>query len=234
MKGLILAAGKGKRLKPLTDTTPKALIPIKGQPLIIYPLLRLKSAGIKKIGIVIAQNSYSKFKSAIKIPDLDIKYIFQNKPLGTAKATECAQDFIKSDRFALCWCDFFTPYDFNKLILEHIKLKPAATVLINREKDPSGTAQVIFRGNRITRIVEKPRKMLSLWGSTGLLILEPEIFSALTKIKPSSKGEYHIADALQYIIDIGRPVIFKKLDTWRININTLHDLELARNSFLQA
>jgi len=231
MKGLILAAGIGKRLRPLTNAIPKALIPIQGRPLITYPLFKFKKAGIKDIGIVISPRDYPKFRSILKIPDLKIKYIFQKKPLGNAKALQVACDFLGKKRFLLCWCDFLSPFDFRKLIRNHLKFKPAATILINREKNPSGTGQVIFKGPYITKIVEKPKRRFSFWGSTGTLMLEPEIFSALPKIKPSTKGEYNIPDALQYLINKGKKVRFLKIDTWRINVNTLEDLKRARVKF---
>jgi len=232
MKGLILAAGKGKRLKALTKTIPKALIPIGDRPLINFIILKFKEARIRDIGIVIRPKDYPKFKSALKIPGLKIKYIFQNRPRGTAKATQLAGDFIGNKRFLLCWCDFFSPFDFKKIIREHLKFKPTATILINKEKDPSGTAQVQFNGPYITKIVEKPKRRFSFWGLTGLLLLGPEIFSVFPKIRPSAKGEYHIADALQYLINEGRIVRFIKIDTWRVNVNTLEDLKKTRQKVL--
>ena len=233
MKGLILAAGNGKRLRPLTNTIPKALIPITGRPLITYPLLRLKKTGIKDIGIVIRPRDYSIFKSNLKIPGINIKYIFQKRPQGTARATKCAADFLENKRFLLCWCDFLSPFEFGKLIKEHLEFKPTATILISKEKDPSGAGQVLFRGHYITRIVEKPRRKLSSWCLTGLLVLEPEIFSVFEKIKPSAEGEYYIPDALQYLIQKDRRIRFTKIDTWRVNINTLADLKLARAKALR-
>jgi glucose-1-phosphate thymidylyltransferase len=234
MKGLILAAGIGKRLRPLTQTLPKALIPIAGKPMIAYPLLKLKQADIKEIGIVIRPQHYPEFKSILKFKSLKITYIFQKKPLGTAKAIECACDFIDGRKFLLCWCDFLTPFDFRKLIQKHLRFKPIATILINKEKDPSGTAQVKFSGPYITKIVEKPKRRFSFWGSTGLMSLEPDIFDVFPKLRPSAKGEYNIADALQYLIDNGKKVRFIKLNTWRINVNTIQDLERARVKFSSA
>ena len=224
IKGLILAAGESRRLRPLTRNIPKALIPIAGRPLINYPLLQLKKAGIRDIGIVIRPRDYAKFKSSLKISGLKIRYIFQKKPQGTLKAAACARDFLGNKRFLLCWCDFLSPFNFKKLIRKHLKSRPIATILINKERDPSGTAQVRFSGPDIIKIVEKPRRKFSYWGLTGLLVLEPRFFAVLPKIKPSAKGEYHVPDALQYLIDRGEKVGFLKIDTWRINVNTFEDL----------
>lgn len=235
MKGLILAAGKGRRLMPLTKTIPKALIPIKGRPLIIFILLKFKKAGIKDIGIVIRPQDYAKFKSTLKILGLKIRYIFQKRPLGTAKALEAAYDFIGNERFLLSWCDFLSPFDFRKIIEEHSKFKPSATILINKEKDPSTTAQVRFSNQRITKIVEKPKKRFSFWGLSGLLVLEPkDLFLAFSKIRPTALGEYHISDVLQYLINEKKTVRFVKIDTWRINVNTFEDLRMAKEIFLRS
>jgi len=224
MKGLILAAGEGRRLKPLTDFLPKALIPILERPLIDYVLLKFKEAGIKKVGVVIRKKDYPKFKARLRTSGIRIKYIFQNRRQGTAKAVACAKNFIGDERFLLGWCDFLSPFDFSKLVKAHLKYKPAATILVNKEKDISGGSQVLFKGSYITRIIEKPRRRISFWSSTGLMVLEPEIFRAISKIKPSADGEYHIPDALQYLINQGRRVRFLRIDAWRINTNTLQDL----------
>lgn len=225
MKGLILAAGQGERLKPLSKIFPKALIPIRNRPLIFYPLINLKKAGIKEIGIVIRPQDKKQFRSTLKIPGLKIKYFFQKRPQGTLKATQVAKDFIGKDTFLLCWCDFISPFDFKKLIQLHLKFRPLATILINKKKDPSTTAQVKFSGPYITKIVEKPKKRFSFWGLTGALVLEPEIFGVFSKIKPQAKGEYHIPSALDYLIRKKKPVRFLKINTWRINVNTLADLK---------
>ena len=153
MKALILAAGEGTRLKPLTYLLPKALIPLQGRPLISYIIAKIRQAGIKDIGIVINKRDYRKFKAGLKIPGLRIKYIFQNRAEGTARAVSAARDFIGRQRFLLCWCDFISPFDFRKIIHAHRRFKPSATILVNREKDPSGTAQVEFRGQEIVKIV---------------------------------------------------------------------------------
>jgi glucose-1-phosphate thymidylyltransferase len=228
MKGLILAAGKGERLRPLTNVIPKALIPIQDKPLINYPLLALKKAGIKEIGIVIRPQDYSKFKSALKIKGLVLKYIVQKKPQGTASEIKRAAKFLGNKRFLVCWCDFLSPFNLRELINKHLEFKPSATLLINQERDPSGTGQVLIKGRFIKRIAEKPKTNFSFWGSTGALLLEPEIFSVFAKIKPASNGEYHIAAALQYLIDQEKAIRFIKLNTWKINVNTPKDLRRAR------
>lgn len=227
MKGLILAAGRGKRLAPWTELIPKALIPIKSRPLIGHVILEFRKAGIKDIGIIIRRKDYLNFKEALKDYKQNFRFIFQDKPQGTAKAVELSRNYIRNERFLLVWCDFLSPFDFRKIIRQHLKFKPSATILINKEKYPSQTAQVLFKDSYITKIVEKPKRRFSFWGLSGVLVLEPEVLVVLPKIKPQAKNEYHIPDALQYLINQGRPVGFLKIDTWRVNINTLEDIKRA-------
>lgn len=226
MKGLILAAGIGKRLKPLTPHTPKALISILNKPMIHYVIENYQTAGIKDLGIVIRKEDQVKFKNKLKEFNLKLKFLFQPSPKGTADAIKVAEKFIHGKNFILSWCDFISKFDYNKIIKKHKFFKPKATLLISKEKGNS-SGQVIFNDQFITKIVEKPKSKISSWVSAGVMVLEPEIFSILKKIKPSVQGEYHIADALQYWINQGKKVRFEKLNTWRVNVNTNQDIKQA-------
>lgn len=226
MKGLILAAGIGKRLKPLTKHVPKALIPICGKPMIYYVMENYNRADIKNLGIVIRKENERIFKKKLKKFNLNITLIFQKFPKGTANAVKTAEKFIDKETFLLAWCDFISMFDFKLIINKHKNIKPKATLLINKE-ETSSSGQVLFNDKYITRIVEKPKKKISSWVSAGVMVLEPEIFSIIKKFEPSVQEEYHIADALQYWIDKGEKVSFKNLDTWRVNVNTIKDIRKA-------
>jgi glucose-1-phosphate thymidylyltransferase len=226
MKGLILAAGKGKRLNNLVRkfNLPKGLIPIAGRAMIEYVLDNFQKTKIKDIAIVIPPGRKDKFIDILNKQNLNLKYIMQDIPQGTAKAVELARDFIKNDNFLLAYGDLFTFYDFNKLVLEHTKYQPIVTLLVNKEDNPQVTGLVKWEGEYIVRIVEKPKEKFSEYGSAGLMVLEPIIFSVLDKIQPSAENEYHIGDALQYLIDRGYKVRYKIIDTWRINLNRPEDI----------
>lgn len=229
MKGLILAAGKGKRLSNLARkfNLPKALLRVSGRAMIEYVLDNFQKTKIKETGIVIPSEMEETFIKILNKYDLNIKYLKQDAPQGTAKAVELARDFIEQDNFLLAYCDFFTFYDFNKLISEHKKYYPSATLLVNKEENPQVTGLVKWEGEYVTRIVEKPKEKFSEYGSAGLMVLEPIIFSVLDKIKPTAENEYHIGDALQYLIDRGYKVRYKIIDTWRINLNKPEDIRKA-------
>lgn len=236
MKGLILAAGIGKRLRPLTNSLPKALIPVAGRPMIEYSLRGFGRAGIGQVGIVVSPGEQGTVSERLGDGgqwDTQLTYIEQEKPLGTGDALAKAQGFVGEDNFLLAYCDLVSFYDFTKLIESHLKFRPLATLLINREESPETTGQVVWEGDLIKKIVEKPKDKISDYGISGLLIIEPDIFKAIPHIKPSAMGEYYIGDALQYLIDKKFEVRYQKIDTWRVNVNSLEDIKKAEALILK-
>lgn len=229
MKGLILAAGVGKRLKPLTNTTPKALLPINNRPMLYYIISKYLQANIKDIGIVIRKDHKKKFKQFIKGYNANINFAFQNSPNGTADALLKSKKFIKKDTFILSWCDFVSDYNLEKIIQTHQDSPSKATLLINKEKS-NNSGQVLFN-DYITKIVEKPPHKISSWVSAGVMIFEPEIFQAIEKCKSISNNiksnEFHIAEVIQYWINLGKSINYRKLDTWRVNVNDIKALKEA-------
>lgn len=203
-----------------------------------YVLDNFQKTNIKEIGLIIPPKTEEKFRKNLERRLFKLTYIIQEEPEGTGKAVELAKDFIKNDNFLLAYCDLFTFYDFNKLIFEHergkhLKYQPVATLLVNRENNPKVTGLVKWEGEYVIRIVEKPKEKFSDYGSAGLIVLEPIIFSVLPHIQPTAEKEYHIGDALQYLIDRGEKVRYKIIDTWRINLNNLQDIEKAEKSLLE-
>jgi len=236
MKGLILAAGIGKRLRPLTKSLPKALIPVAGKPMIEYSLNYFPKAKIGEVGLVVAPPDYQIISERLgdgRKWNINLTYIKQEKPLGTADAVAMAQDFIAKDNFLLAYCDHVSFYDPKNLIEGHLNFLPLATLLINKEDNPETTGQVIWEGDLIKRIVEKPKVKISDYGISGLLVIEPDIFAAIPRIQPSAEGEYHIGDALQCLIDKKFEVRYQKIDTWGVNANSLEDIRKAEALILK-
>ena len=236
MKGIILAAGIGKRLRPLTNSLPKPLIPVAGKPMIEYSLRGFQKAKIGEVAIVVSPKDYrtifEKFGDGHQW-NMNLTYIEQERPLGTGDAVAKAQGFVGEDNFLLAYCDHVSFYDFTELIKSHLNFRPLATLLINREDNPKTTGQVVWEGDLIKKIVEKPKDKISDYGISGLLIIEPDIFKAIPHIKLSAQGEYHIGDALQYLIDRKFEVRYRKIDTWRINVNSLEDIKRAEALILK-
>jgi len=236
MKGLILAAGIGRRLRPLTNSLPKALIPVAGKPMIEYSLNYFPKAKIREVGLVVAAPDHQIISERLgdgKEWNINLTYMEQENPLGTADAVATAQDFIATDNFLLAYCDHVSFYDLKNLIESHLNFRPLATLLVNKEDNPETTGQVVWQGDLIKRIVEKPKVKISDYGISGLLVIEPDIFEAIPKIRPSAEGEYHIGDALQYLIDKKFEVRYRKIDTWRVNVNSLEDIRKAEALILR-
>ncbi len=236
MKGLILAAGIGKRLRPLTNSLPKSLIPVAGRPMIEYSLRGFWKAKIGQVGIVVSPEDYKTISKRLGNGhqwNMNLTYIEQERPLGTGDAVAKAQGFVSEDNFLLAYCDQVSFYDFTNLIESHLKFHPLATLLINKEENPETTGQVVWEGNLVKKIVEKPKDKISDYGISGLLIIEHDIFKAIPHIKPSTGGEYHLGDALQYLIDRKFEVRYRKIDTWRVNVNSLEDIKRAEALILK-
>lgn len=233
MKGLILAAGLGERLKPLTNNTPKALLSINNKPMLHYILQKYLQAGIKNTGIVIRKKHKNKFKNFSKKYNVNINFVFQNSPKGTADAILNSKKFVGSETFILSWCDFVSDYNLEKIIHKHKRTSSKATLLINKENSIS-SGQVLFNNTHITKIVEKPEYKISPWVSAGVMILEPDIFQAIEYCKSRSKKtkkekEFHIAKAIQYWINSGKKIDYEKIDTWRVNVNDIKALKEAEH-----
>jgi len=237
MKGIILAAGIGKRLRPLTHSIPKPLIPVAGKPMIEYSVRGFQKAKIGEVAIVVSPKEhrtiFEKFGNGHQW-NMSFAYIEQERPLGTGDAVAKAQGFVGEDNFLLAYCDHISFYDFRELIESHLNFRPLATLLINREDNPETTGQVVWEGDLVKKIVEKPKNKISDYGISGLLIIEPDIFGAIHNIKPSAQGEYHIGDALQYLIDRKFEVRYRKINTWRVNVNCLADIKKAEELILKS
>lgn len=236
MKGLILAAGIGKRLRPLTNSLPKSLIPVAGRPMIEYSLRGFGKAKIGQVGIVVSPEDYKTISERLGDGhqwNMKLTYIEQERPLGTGDAVAKAQGFVGEDNFLLAYCDLVSFYDFTNLIESHLKFRPLATLLINKEENSEIAGQVVWEGDLVKKIVEKPKDKISDYGISGLLIIEPDIFKAIPHIKPSAEGEYYIGDALQYLIDKKFEVRYRKIDTWRVNVNSLENIKKAEALILK-
>ncbi len=236
MKGIILAAGIGKRLRPLTDFLPKPLVPVAGKPMIEYSIRGFQKAKIGEVAIVVSPkdrwNICEVFGNGRQW-NMNLTYIEQERPLGTGDAVAKAQGFVGGDNFLLAYCDHVSFYDFRELIESHLNFRPLATLLINKEDNPETTGQVVWEGDLVKKIVEKPKTKISDYGISGLLTVEPDIFKAISYIKPSGQGEHHIGDALQYLIDRKFEVRYRKINTWRVNVNSLADIKKAEDLILK-
>ncbi len=200
-KGIILAGGTGSRMSPLTKSTNKQLLPIYDKPLIYYPLSILLLSGIKEILIIVNKGQIQNFKKVL--PDgknlgIKIIYLEQKKPNGLAEAFIIGEKFIGKDNVALILGDnFFYGQNLTKNLKECVKLKNGAKVFLHPVKNPSsyGVASINNK-NKITKIIEKPKKTKSNLAVTGLYFFDNKVIELSKKLKPSKRNELEIVDLL--------------------------------------
>lgn len=226
MKGLILAAGRGTRLRPLTDTRPKPLVPIAGRPILEYNIVNLREAGIRDIVVVINAD-------APQIPEhfgdgsalgVRLTYVPQPELLGTGHAVAIARDALGNDPFVLVFGDNMTGYRLSRLVQDYQRHGGGGLLAVSEGGDPRKHAVVTVEGERVVRIEERPGVATSPYTSAGMYAFDSRIFDALERIEPVSNGEYYLPHAVQVLVDAGHPVYCTVADGWRVNINSPADL----------
>ena len=202
MQAVILAAGRGTRLQPLTDTIPKAMVSINGRPQLEILIEQLKTVGVKDITIVV---HYMKEKIIEHFGDgsrlgVKIQYVEQKEMKGTADAVLCTENYVKDKKFFLIFCDSLFETDLLERLLKH---KSDGVFTCREVKDPSRFGILMIEGNKVVKFVEKPEHPPSHLASFSVLIMPREIFGACRKIKPGPRGEYWLTGAIQLLIDKG-------------------------------
>lgn len=200
MRGIILAGGKGQRLYPVTMTVNKHLHAIYNKPMIYYPLSILMLLKIRNIALICNpedQKHYKKLLGNGGQLGINLKYIIQNKPKGLADAYIISKDFIKNERSLMILGDnFFYGTDLINEIKKTIEAKKN-TIFCYEVKDPSSFGVVKLKKNKITKIIEKPKKNISNLAITGLYLLDKNASIYASKIKPSKRGEIEITSLLE-------------------------------------
>ena len=236
MKGLILAGGKGTRLRPLTFTSAKQLIPVANKPILFYGLESMAAAGIKEIGIVVGE-THRDIRNACEDGSkwgVSITYIQQDEPLGLAHAVKISQEFLGDSKFCMYLGDNLLKDGLTNLISEYQKSLANAMILLTEVPNPEqfGVAEVDVGGN-VTRLVEKPAEPKSNLALVGVYLFDKRIFQACEAIKPSERGELEITDAIQYLITNGYIVKPSKVSGWWKDTGKKEDLLEANRLVLQ-
>ena len=235
MKALILSGGKGTRLRPLTFTLAKQLIPMANKPVLGYVLDQVTQTGINQIGIIIALETGQYVKDYVKNGkewNTHITYIPQ-EPLGLAHAVKTAKQFLGNDDFIMCLGDNLQGQGLTRFVEKFKTEKMDALIILKQVDDPTkfGVATLDKNAN-IVKLVEKPKNPESNLAIIGTYIFSNKIFNAITQIKPSGRGELEITDAIQQMINMGFKVKAEILNTWWIDTGKKDDILTANAKIL--
>ncbi len=235
MKGVVLAGGKGTRLYPLTKVVNKNILPVYNQPLIYYPLLTLKQAGITDILIISGPDHSEHFSDLLedgKELGLHLSYMVQKEPLGIAHGLGLARDFVGGDTVVLILGDNIYEDDMSEAVEDFVKQKRGAKIAIKEVPDPERFGVVDFSedGSTIIDIEEKPKKPKTNFIITGFYICDNRAFDLTRELKLSTRGEYEITDLLKFYMNEGT-LSHKKLEGEWIDAGTFDSL-LEANNFI--
>ncbi len=209
MKAIVLCAGLGTRLRPLTFSTAKHLIPVANKPVLYFGIESLVEVGARDIGIIVSKDSRSVIQNAVDDGQrwgARVQYIEQPQPRGLAHAAQCAQEFIGKEPFVMYLGDNLIPEGLTRAA-EHFRSSGAnAVVMLKAVDDPSHFGIAEIQGERIVRLIEKPRHPPSNLAIVGGYFFDHNIFDSIARIRPSWRDEYEITDAIQNLIERGLAV----------------------------
>jgi glucose-1-phosphate thymidylyltransferase len=209
MKALVLAGGSGTRLRPITHTCAKQLVPVANKPVLFYGLEAIRDAGVTDVGVVVGDTAPA-IKEAVgdgSAFGLDVTYIRQQAPLGLAHAVLVARDFLGDDDFVMYLGDNFIVGGISALIQEFRSLRPDAMIMLTNVSDPRqfGVAELDASG-QVIGLEEKPKQPKSDLALVGVYMFTPAIHEAVRQLKPSWRGELEITEAIEWLIRTGRKV----------------------------
>ncbi len=236
MKALVLAGGKGTRLKPFTDTTTKQLLPVANRPILFHVMDVVEGAGIADIGIVISPERGEQVKQALGDGSrwkARITYILQPEPAGLAHAVKIAQPFLGSSPFFMILGDNIYKCDIKDFVAQFHRHNADALLLVKEVTDPSNFGIVeLSSSGEVTYLQEKPQQSPGNLALAGIYLFSPAIHEAISSIKPSRRNELELTDAVQELVEKGKVVRAHILEGWWIDTGNEDDLLKANRIVL--
>ena len=235
MKGLILSGGKGTRLRPLTYTSAKQLVPVANKPVLFYGIEAIAAAGITEIGIVVG-DTQAEIRAAVGDGSrwgVKVQYIEQDAPRGLAHAVKISRDYIGNEPFVMYLGDNLLNKGITQFVREFDAQKPAAQILLTRVPDPQMFGVAQLDNGKVVRLVEKPKEPIGDLALVGVYMFGPEVFESVNRITPSFRNELEITDAIQDLIDRGLTVRPHIVEGWWKDTGKLEDMLEANRLILE-
>lgn len=234
MKGLVLSGGKGTRLRPITFTSAKQLLPIANKPVLFYCLEQLAEAGVTDVGIVVGETR-EEIRQAVGDGSrfgIRATYIEQDVPAGLAHAVMISEPFLADSPFIMVLGDNLLRDGVASIVDEFRREPTNCQILLTRVKNPNQFGVVELKDGRVVRLVEKPKEYVSDLALVGVYLFDPNVFQAVREIRPSFRGELEITDAIQWLVSNGYTVRPHLVTGWWKDTGKLEDILEANRMVL--